>query len=42
MGNAGQILVVPPDTPHKFSTLEGGYEAIHIHANDEFVTEWLE
>lgn len=42
VGRAGQILVVPADTPHKFSTLEGGYEAIHIHANDEFVTDWLE
>lgn len=42
VGHAGQILVVPADTPHKFSTLEGGYEAVHIHANGEFVTEWLE
>lgn len=42
MGSAGQILVVPAETPHKFRTLEGGYEAIHIHANDEFVTDWLE
>jgi quercetin dioxygenase-like cupin family protein len=42
VGRAGQILVVPGDTPHKFKTLEGGYEAIHIHANDEFATVWLE
>jgi mannose-6-phosphate isomerase-like protein (cupin superfamily) len=42
VGRAGQILVVPADTPHKFRTLPGGYEAIHIHANDEFVTDWLE
>src|SRR5262245_46519383 len=42
VGRAGQILVVPADTPHKFRTLEGGYEAIHIHAGDEFLTEWLE
>lgn len=42
VGRAGQILVVPAETPHKFRTLEGGYEAVHIHANDEFVTDWLE
>jgi mannose-6-phosphate isomerase-like protein (cupin superfamily) len=39
----GQILVVPGFTPHKFSVLDGGlYEAIHIHENDRFITEWLE
>lgn len=41
-GHAGQILVVPAMTPHKFSTGPEGYEALHIHANAEFVTEWLE
>jgi quercetin dioxygenase-like cupin family protein len=41
-GHAGQILVVPANTPHKFATGAGGYEAVHIHANAEFVTEWLE
>ena len=41
-GRAGQILVVPADTPHKFSTGPEGYEAVHIHANASFVTEWLE
>jgi len=41
-GHAGQILVVPANTPHKFATGPGGYEAVHIHANPEFVTEWLE
>jgi mannose-6-phosphate isomerase-like protein (cupin superfamily) len=39
---AGQILVVPADTPHKFSTGPVGYEAVHIHANPTFVTQWLE
>jgi mannose-6-phosphate isomerase-like protein (cupin superfamily) len=39
---AGQILVVPADTPHRFSTGPGGYEAVHIHANPTFVTQWLE
>ena len=39
----GQILVVPALTPHKFEVLDGGlFESIHIHANDRFVTEWLE
>ena len=41
-GHAGQVLVVPARTPHKFVTGEGGYEAVHIHANVRFVTEWLE
>ena len=42
IGRAGQILVVPANTPHKFSTGPNGYEAVHIHANPRFVTEWLE
>ena len=42
VGRAGQVLVVPADTPHRFRTGPGGYEAVHIHANDCFVTEWLE
>jgi mannose-6-phosphate isomerase-like protein (cupin superfamily) len=41
-GRAGQVLVVPANTPHKFSTGRDGYEAVHIHANPRFVTEWLE
>jgi mannose-6-phosphate isomerase-like protein (cupin superfamily) len=41
-GHAGQVLVVPARTPHKFVTGEGGYEALHIHANERFITEWLE
>jgi mannose-6-phosphate isomerase-like protein (cupin superfamily) len=41
-GHAGQILVVPAETPHKFSTGPEGYEAVHIHANVRFATEWLE
>ena len=40
--HAGQVLVVPAQTPHKFSTGADGYEAVHIHANARFVTEWLE
>ena len=40
--HAGQILVAPAEIPHKFSTGADGYEAMHIHANARFVTEWLE
>jgi quercetin dioxygenase-like cupin family protein len=32
-GHAGQILVGPANTPHKFSTGPDGYEGVHIHAN---------
>ncbi|ROS38644.1 cupin domain-containing protein [Amycolatopsis thermoflava] len=39
---AGQVLVVPAGTPHKFTTGPDGYEAVHIHAGPRFVTEWLE
>jgi mannose-6-phosphate isomerase-like protein (cupin superfamily) len=39
----GQMLVVPPQTPHKFSNLgPGRLETIDIHASDRIVTEWLE
>jgi mannose-6-phosphate isomerase-like protein (cupin superfamily) len=42
-GTAGEILVVPPNTPHKFAVLGPGvYEAVHIHENERFVTERLE
>ncbi|MDV3223095.1 cupin domain-containing protein [Intrasporangium sp.] len=42
VGRAGQVLVVPAGTPHRFRTGQGGYEAVHVHANAEFITEWLE
>ncbi|WP_161958479.1 cupin domain-containing protein [Ornithinimicrobium cavernae] len=41
-GHAGQVLVVPAQTPHTFATGPGGYEAVHIHAAEAFETEWLE
>ncbi|GAB3568882.1 cupin domain-containing protein [Amycolatopsis endophytica] len=41
-GRAGQVLVVPAGEPHKFITGPDGYEAVHIHANPRFVTDWLE
>ncbi|MGO1974084.1 MAG: cupin domain-containing protein [Propionibacteriaceae bacterium] len=40
--HAGQILVVPAATPHKFVTKVGGYEAVHIHSAERFDTTWLE
>ncbi|HEY5784882.1 MAG TPA: cupin domain-containing protein [Microlunatus sp.] len=41
-GRAGQVMIVPPGTPHMFRTGPQGYEAIHIHANPTFETTWLE
>jgi mannose-6-phosphate isomerase-like protein (cupin superfamily) len=39
----GQILVCPPDTPHKFENLgPGPLETIDIHEADAFKTIWLE
>jgi quercetin dioxygenase-like cupin family protein len=40
--HAGQVLVVPRLTPHRFATGPDGYEAVHIHASPRFITEWLE
>ncbi len=41
--SGGQILVAPPNTPHKFANLgPGPLETVDIHENGEFVTEWLE
>lgn len=42
VATAGSIVVVPANTPHKFVTLAGGYEAVHIHAASSFATTWLE
>lgn len=40
---AGQILIVPPNTPHKFTNLgPGPLESTDIHENGHFITEWLE
>ena len=39
----GQIVVAPADIPHKFvNSGTGPLRQIDIHANDRFVTEWLE
>jgi mannose-6-phosphate isomerase-like protein (cupin superfamily) len=40
---AGQVLMVQPGVPHKFvNSGDGRLRQIDIHANDRFVTEWLE
>jgi mannose-6-phosphate isomerase-like protein (cupin superfamily) len=39
----GDIVIVPPDTPHKFTNNgPGPARLVCIHANPTFVTEWLE
>jgi mannose-6-phosphate isomerase-like protein (cupin superfamily) len=43
VGEAGMILVVPEFTPHQFAVIgPERYRATHIHANDTFITEWLD
>jgi len=40
---AGDIVIVPPDTPHKFvNDGPGRSNMVCIHANPTMVTEWLE
>lgn len=39
----GDIVIVPPDTPHKFTNNGPGQSnLVCIHANPTMVTEWLE
>lgn len=39
----GDIIIVPPDTPHKFTNDGPGTSMlVCIHANPTMVTEWLE
>lgn len=43
MATAGQIVVVPPGTPHKFvNTGAGQARHIDIHASPRMAQEWLE
>jgi mannose-6-phosphate isomerase-like protein (cupin superfamily) len=43
VATGGQILVVPALVPHRFAVVGSEvYEAIHIHASERFITEWLE
>ena len=38
----GDILIVPPNTPHKFLVTSDGYSSVNIHPVAEMETEWLE
>jgi quercetin dioxygenase-like cupin family protein len=39
----GDLVIVPPGVPHKFSNDgPGSSKLVCIHANPTFVTEWLE
>jgi mannose-6-phosphate isomerase-like protein (cupin superfamily) len=41
--SSGQVVIVPGGVPHKFvNTGEGRLRQVDIHANDRFITEWLE
>ena len=40
---AGQIIIVPADVPHKImNTSDTRLKQINIHVNKQFVTYWLE
>jgi quercetin dioxygenase-like cupin family protein len=42
-GAAGQVVIVPPNTPHKFrNSGSGPLRQVDIHLSDRFITEWLE
>ncbi|MPV36158.1 cupin domain-containing protein [Georgenia subflava] len=43
VGAAGEVIVVPGFTAHKFAVVGPElFVSTNIHANDTFVTEWLE
>lgn len=40
---AGQIIIAPADTPHKFvNSGEGKLRQVDIHLSKRFITQWLE
>src|SRR5688500_17235045 len=40
---AGQVIIVPAEVPHKFMNLsDKQLKQIDIHVNRQFVTHWLE
>lgn len=40
---AGQIIIAPADTPHKFiNSGEGKLKQVDIHLSKRFITHWLE
>ena len=39
---AGEVAIVPPDTPHKFvNSGDGPLRQVDIHVSPSFSTEWL-
>jgi len=41
--HAGQIIIVPASTPHKFvNTGQTQLRQVDIHLSPEYITEWLE
>jgi mannose-6-phosphate isomerase-like protein (cupin superfamily) len=41
--HAGQVIIVPAETPHKFTNLsDKRLKQVDIHVNKEFITHWLE
>ncbi len=41
--HAGQIIIVPANTPHKFRNAgDGRLKQVDIHVNPKFITLWLE
>lgn len=42
VAGAGDIVVVEPNTPHRFTAVgDGPLDMICVHASDRFVIEWL-
>ncbi len=40
---AGQVVIIPPDSPHKFfNSGEGPLRQIDIHLSKQISTQWLE
>jgi mannose-6-phosphate isomerase-like protein (cupin superfamily) len=40
--SAGEIVIVPPNTPHRFvNSGDGPLRQVAIHVNPRFATEWL-
>ena|SRR5690349_15296002 len=41
--HAGQVIIVPPETPHKFvNSGDGPLRQVDIHLSKQFITDWLE
>lgn len=41
--HAGQVIIVPAETPHKFANLgDKPLKQVDIHVSQQFITHWLE